>query len=108
MNQDRVADIFQRAMESNREAFADGEYDIADRALKLTLDCAQRLKNNEYLFKVERCASKQSRYLHDHRPEYCGARHGIDTFRLIARQAGTSMRAIEHEKKIVVCPRIPA
>jgi len=37
MNQGRVADIFQRAIESNRDAFAEGEYDIADRALKLAL-----------------------------------------------------------------------
>ena len=87
MNEGRVADIFQKAIESNRDAFAVGEYEIADRALNLALHCAQRLKNNDYLLQVEGCASKQSRYLHDHRPEYCAARHGIDPFRMIARQA---------------------
>lgn len=107
MNEDCVADIFKRAIESNRDAFALGEYEIADRALNLALHCAQRLKINDYLFEVERCASKQSRYLHDHRPEYSAARHGIDAFRMIVRQARTAIRDIKSENKVPFCPRTP-
>src|SRR5437762_926800 len=70
MNERRIREIYQRSLEMNRDTFADGEYDIAHRVLLVALQCAQRLRDVEYLTEITRLAEKESRFIDDHHPEY--------------------------------------
>jgi hypothetical protein len=66
----RIREIYQRSMDTNRAAFAEGEYDIAYHLLLVALQCAQRLRDAEYLAEITRVAEKESRFIDDHHPEY--------------------------------------
>ena len=66
----RIREIYQRSMDTNRATFAEGEYDIAYHLLLVALQCAQRLRDAEYLTEITRLAEKESRFIDDHHPEY--------------------------------------
>ena len=93
MNERRIREIYQRSLEMNRDTFADGEYDIAYCVLLVALQCAQRLKDVEYLTEVTRLAEKESRFIDDHHPEYAysskaaTARGSEGLFQTAARKA---------------------
>ena len=95
MNERRIREIYQRSLEMNRDTFADGEYDTAHRVLLVALQCAQRLKDVEYLTEVTRLAEKESRFIDDHHPEYTYSskaaieRGGVGLFQAAAQKART-------------------
>jgi hypothetical protein len=97
MKERRIREIYQRSFEMNRDTFADGEYDIAYCVLLVALQCAQRLKDVEYLTEVTRLAEKESRFLDDHHPEYAYSnkaaieRGGVGLFHAAAQKARTIM-----------------
>ena len=70
MNEHRVREIYQMSLATNRATFAEGEYDIAYHLLLVALQCAQRLRDAEYLTEITRLAEKESRFIDDHHPEY--------------------------------------
>ena len=93
MNEHRIRKIYQESLEMNRDTFADGEYDIAYCVLLVALQCAQRLKDVEYLTEVTRLAEKESRFIDDHHPEYTHSnktaieRGGVGLFQTAAQKA---------------------
>jgi hypothetical protein len=70
MNECRIREIYQRSLDTNRATFAEGEYDIAYYLLLVALQCAQRLRDADYLTEITRLAEKESRFIDDHHPEY--------------------------------------
>ena len=70
MNECQIREIYQRSLDTNRATFAEGEYDIAYHLLLVALQCAQRLRDVEYLTEITRLAEKESRFIDDHHPEY--------------------------------------
>ena len=70
MNEHRIREIYQISLDTNRVTFAEGEYDIAYHLLLVALQCAQKLRNAEYLTEITRLAEKESRFIDDHHPEY--------------------------------------
>jgi len=71
MNQCRIREIYRRSLDTNRATFAEGEYDIAYHLLLVALQCAQRLRDADYLTEIiTRLAEKESRFIDDHHPEY--------------------------------------
>ena len=70
MNECRIREIYQRSLDTNRATFAEGEYDIAYHLLLVALQCAQRLRDADYLTEITRLAEKESRFIDDHHPEY--------------------------------------
>ena len=95
MNERRITEIYKRSLEMNRDTFADSEYDIAYCELLVALQCAQRLKDVEYLTEVTRLAEKESRFIDDHHPEYAYSskaaieRGGVGLFQAAAQKART-------------------
>jgi len=93
MNERRIKEIYKRSLEMNRDTFADGEYDIAHRVLLVALQCAQRLRDVEYLTEVTRLAEKESRFIDDHHHEYAYSskaaieRGGVGLFQTAAQKA---------------------
>jgi hypothetical protein len=69
MNECRIREIYQMSLDTNRATFAEGEYDIAYHLLLVALQCAQKLRDAEYLTEVTRLAEKESRFIDDHHPE---------------------------------------
>ncbi len=70
MNERRIREIYQMSLDTNRATFAEGEYDIAYHLLLVALQCAQKLRDAEYLTEIIRLAEKESRFIDDHHPEY--------------------------------------
>src|SRR6266481_9227994 len=93
MNERRIREIYQMSLDTNRATFAEGEYDIAYHLLLVALQCAQRLRDVEYLTEITRLAEKESRFIDDHHPEYAfsskaaTARGGIGLFQTAAQKA---------------------
>ena len=70
MNECQIRKIYQMSLDTNRATFAEGEYDIAYHLLLVALQCAQRLRDADYLTEITRLAEKESRFIDDHHPEY--------------------------------------
>ena len=70
MDEHRIREIYQISLDTNRATFAEGEYDIAYHLLLVALQCAQRLRDADYLTEITRIAEKESRFIDDHHPEY--------------------------------------
>ena len=70
MDEHRIREIYQVSVDTNRAMFAEGEYDIAYHLLLVALQCAQRLRDADYLTEITRLAEKESRFIDDHHPEY--------------------------------------
>src|SRR5205814_9967143 len=70
MTDHRLRQIYQISLDTNRVTFAECEYDIAYYLLLVALQCAQRLRDAEYLTEITRLAEKESRFIDDHHPEY--------------------------------------
>ena len=100
MSEDQIRTIYVSSVETNRNAFAEGEYEIAYRTLLVALECGQRLRDIGCLTEVERLAQRESRYIDDHRPEYSYSnktaisRGGIGVFQMAARQATVMIKNI--------------
>ena len=63
MNEHRIREIYQISLDTNRATFAEGEYDIAYHLLLVALQCAQRLRDADYLTEITRLAEKESRFI---------------------------------------------
>ncbi|MCL4297016.1 MAG: hypothetical protein KJ077_14860 [Anaerolineae bacterium] len=63
-------DLYQRLIQINQEAFAGEYYDVAYHALAAALQCAQHLKNIQYLVDIERLANEQLNWIDAHHPEF--------------------------------------
>ena len=70
MDEHRIREIYQISLDTNRATFTEGEYDIAYHLLLVALQCAQRLRDADYLTEISRLAEKESRFIDDHHPEY--------------------------------------
>ena len=70
MDEHRIREIYQISLDTNCATFAEGEYDIAYHLLLVALQCAQRLRDADYLTEITRLAEKESRFIDDHHPEY--------------------------------------
>jgi hypothetical protein len=104
MNEQLIKDVYLRALEMNRRTFDSGEYDIAYRALLVALQCGQRLSSLDCLIEVERLAEKESRYIHDHHPEYessnkaTTAQAANGAFQMTAQQAGSIIHKMQNDR----------
>jgi len=58
MTEHRIREIYQIPLDTNRATFAEGEYDIAYYLRLVALQCAQRLRDAEYLTEITRLAEK--------------------------------------------------
>lgn len=93
MSDHRIQGIYRALLQMNRDAFADGEYDIAVHLLLIALRCSQRLENVQYLLEVEQLAKKESRHIDDHHPEseysnkVAGERGSVGVFQAVAQKA---------------------
>lgn len=100
MNERRIGEIYRSLLEMNRDAFADGEYEIACKVLPVALCCGQTLRNAEHLREVGSLAEKQSRYLDDHHPESiysnkaANARGNVGPFQMAAQKANKLMHSL--------------
>ena len=87
---------FDILMDINREAFNDGDYDLAYHALAAAYWCACRQENLEQANLVERMARTQGEWIDNHAPSYEHSTFGVKArnsskegiFRELARQAG--------------------
>ena len=70
MDEYRIRETYQISLDTNRAMFTQGEYDIAYHLLLVALQCAQRLRDADYLTEITRLAEKESRFIDDHHPEY--------------------------------------
>src|SRR5437762_4347662 len=95
MTEHRIREIYQISLDTNRATFAECEYDIAYYLLLVALQCAQRLRDAEYLTEITRLAEKESRFIDDHHPEYTYSskaaieRGGVGLFQAAAQKART-------------------
>ena len=101
MHKEQLEDVFQRAVELNRQTFEGEEYDGAYHALMLALHSAQRLGSVDFLREVEQLATTQLTYIDTHRPEYSHSsgsaqkRGNKSIFETAAQQAKTRILMIE-------------
>ena len=95
MNECQIRKIYQMSLDTNRATFAEGEYDIAYYLLLVALQCAQRLRDADYLTEITRLAEKESRFIDDHHPEYAFSskaairRGSLGLFQTAAQKART-------------------
>jgi hypothetical protein len=95
MNECQIRKIYQMSLDTNRATFAEGEYDIAYYLLLVALQCAQRLRDTDYLNEITRLAEKESRFIDDHHPEYAFSskaairRGSLGLFQTAAQKART-------------------
>lgn len=98
MNECQIRKIYQMSLDTNRATFAEGEYDIAYHLLLVALQCAQRLRDADYLTEITRLAEKESRFIDDHHPECAFSskaavrRGSLGLFQTAAQKARTIIR----------------
>jgi hypothetical protein len=105
MDERSLRDVYSRLIQINQETFAGAEYDIAYHALSGALNCAQTLKEINYIIEVERLANQQLTWIDAHDPEYehstqSSSQRGLPSiYRNLVNMANANLLIIQNEAK---------
>jgi hypothetical protein len=101
INESRLRDFYLRLIEMNRQAFTDGEHDVAYHLLSAALHCAQRLEEIPYLRQIEQTADEQLKWIdetdsgYQHSTQSARGRGQTSVYRSLSKMAAAKVKTIQ-------------